>query len=78
MHGNVWQACSDFYDSNYYRVSPKKDPAGPRAGSNRVVRGGCWMSPSQDCRAAIRTSVTPYLTYVSVGFRVACDVRERR
>jgi formylglycine-generating enzyme required for sulfatase activity len=78
MHGNVWQFCADCYDGNYYRVSPRKDPAGPKAGSYRVARGGSWMNPSRHCRAAIRTCVTPYLTYVSVGFRIACDLGGRR
>jgi formylglycine-generating enzyme required for sulfatase activity len=78
MHGNVWQWCADWFGEDYYRTSPKKDPAGPKAGTSRVVRGGCWLNAGQECRAAIRPAVPPTYTSNHVGFRVACDVGGRR
>ncbi|MBF0225380.1 MAG: SUMF1/EgtB/PvdO family nonheme iron enzyme [Desulfobacterales bacterium] len=44
MHGNVWEWCLDFYDSNYYKNSPEKNPMGPSSGSSRVLRGGSWFN----------------------------------
>ncbi len=43
MTGNVWQWCSDWYDANYYRDSPARNPTGPPTGVSRVLRGGRWF-----------------------------------
>jgi formylglycine-generating enzyme required for sulfatase activity len=55
MAGNVLELCSDWYDSNYYKKAPTKNPTGPSGavafevfGENfkgaRVLRGGSWLS----------------------------------
>src|SRR5712692_2257925 len=38
--GNVFEWCQDYYDENYYQVSPAVDPKGPTTGIARAVRGG--------------------------------------
>ncbi|GMU21052.1 MAG: hypothetical protein AMXMBFR13_11470 [Phycisphaerae bacterium] len=43
MTGNVWQWCADYYDPEYYRVSPERNPTGPSTGTSRVLRGGRWF-----------------------------------
>jgi len=44
MAGNVWEWCADWYDRNYYVISPKSNPKGPDSGSYKVLRGGSWKN----------------------------------
>ena len=38
--GNVWEWINDWYDRDYYPVSPGSNPQGPDSGTCRVIRGG--------------------------------------
>ncbi len=71
VHGNVGEWCWDWYDSNYYANSPRKDPLGPDKGTVRVVRGGSWMVAEESCRSASRLSVAPGERKDYIGFRIA-------
>ena len=51
MQGNVWEFVNDWYETNYYSVSPYDNPRGPDTGSPgpdgkiyRNMRGGNWYN----------------------------------
>jgi formylglycine-generating enzyme required for sulfatase activity len=69
VHGNLWEWCSDWYDSGYYPNSPPRDPAGPRGGSERVIRGGGWFGSGSGCRSARRDWGATDYRYDGIGFR---------
>src|SRR5207244_3072592 len=69
MHGNVWEWCSDWFDSDYYKNSPRRDPPGPSGGSGRVYRGGGWYGGAGGCRSACRGRGVPADRNQRLGFR---------
>ena len=73
MHGNVWELCSDSYESNYYSGSPSSNPTGPTNGQNRVRRGSSWGSGARDLRSASRNYSSLEVTSSFIGFRCARD-----
>jgi formylglycine-generating enzyme required for sulfatase activity len=75
MLGNVWEWVSDWYDENYYKNSPPRDPSGPSSGKSRVLRGGSWVCGVEHVRASERNWWGPRLTLnVDHGFRCRREV----
>ncbi|MEW6366486.1 MAG: SUMF1/EgtB/PvdO family nonheme iron enzyme [Acidobacteriota bacterium] len=73
MAGNVGEWVADYYDRDYYRSSPEKNPPGPAVGRFRVVRGGGWYS-GKSCNAVhYRNALPASWVDFNVGFRCACD-----
>jgi formylglycine-generating enzyme required for sulfatase activity len=74
MHGNVSEWCQDVYDANYYKTSPPKDPTGPGAGGDRMIRGGSYLHASDYCPSALRGGMEPNWQCDDLGFRVVLAV----
>jgi formylglycine-generating enzyme required for sulfatase activity len=71
--GNMWEFCEDWWDADYFKSSPQKDPPGPKTGRAQVVKGGSWDSRPTVLSASSRNfSYTGYREG-DFGFRCASD-----
>ena len=69
MPGSVLEWCADWYA--LYSIASSDDPAGPDAGSFRVLRGGCWTDRPTQARSARRNVGGSATAGNNVGFRMA-------
>ena len=75
--GNAWEWCSDWFHATFHRTASKCDPAGPKSGSSRVIKGGSYLCHESYCnryRVGARSSNTPDSTTTNMGFRCVLDV----
>lgn len=74
MAGNVLEWTNDWYQADYYSISPYYNPQGPLSGTNKVLRGGDWLHYGFVMEVSYRDEgIFPweYWCHQSVGFRCA-------
>ena len=68
--GNVEEYVNDWFQADYYSISPYYNPQGPSTGFMKVERGGAWDGDWYDVRVATRhRDLTPI--HERMGFRCA-------
>jgi formylglycine-generating enzyme required for sulfatase activity len=75
MAGNVWEWVLDRYSEEYYKVSKKNNPIGPKKGVNRVIRGGGWLSGAMCKKVYYRKGLPNNWCDFAVGFRCVKDIK---
>jgi formylglycine-generating enzyme required for sulfatase activity len=71
--GNMWEFCEDWWDPDYFRSSPPRDPAGPKTGRAHVVKGGSWDSRPTVLSASSRNFAYTGYREGDFGFRCAAE-----
>jgi formylglycine-generating enzyme required for sulfatase activity len=76
MSGNQSEYCSDYYNEDYYAVSPSINPTGPENSTSEIVtRGGCVGLNDFHFTVYERESQGLHYGYVSMGngFRIVSN-----
>jgi len=71
MSGNVYEWCEDTYAKDFYSRAPRRNPVNREQGRYRVLRGGAFVLPADDLRAALRYRLLPEDRAPYIGFRGA-------
>lgn len=74
LAGNAAEWVADWFAEGFARGSVR-NPAGPAAGQDRVIRGGGWQDAGERLASARRWHAAPDTRAPDIGFRCARDVR---
>jgi formylglycine-generating enzyme required for sulfatase activity/predicted Ser/Thr protein kinase/Leucine-rich repeat (LRR) protein len=74
MSGNIFEWCFDWFDKEYYKVSPKDNPKGPKVAENKVIRGGAWCVPADKSTTFARGYAKQIMRNNFIGFRVVMPI----
>lgn len=85
MAGNVFEWVKDWYDPNYYQVSPALNPQGPSEGYDfanqgpvKVLKGGSWLAPQSSLHTSHRFWNQPENNSYGVGLGFRCAMKAER
>ena len=76
MAGNVREWVQDWYEEQYYKEAPSRNPKGPERGDVKVLRGGSWNDSFLTGRTSARLKMVPDYRDTTIGFRCAKSVEE--
>jgi formylglycine-generating enzyme required for sulfatase activity len=71
MAGNAYEWVQDWYATNYYEVSPDRNPQGPAQGQFKVMRGASWSDLPKYLLTYSRFKLPPATRNSYTGFRCA-------
>ncbi|MBU1706292.1 formylglycine-generating enzyme family protein [bacterium] len=75
MEGNVLEWVSDYYDKDYYKISPLENPEGPEKGKFKGLRGGGWHTGPGCIKVHYRSGLKSNWCDFNVGFRCVKDAK---
>ena len=73
MAGNMWEWVNDWWQSDYYSISPPSNPPGPATGTRKVLRGGSWHTNANSLLVALRYYYSPASQSYYIGFRCVAN-----
>lgn len=77
LAGNIAEWVYDWYDKNYYKTSPYKNPRGPDKGKYHVIRGGAWNSLPDYLRSSSRYGYDDAKDFYGIGCRCAKSANQK-
>ena len=69
MAGSVWEWVHDWFDPDYYTISPDSNPFGPSSGQEKVLRGSSYSNHAHYARTSNRGLAPPSGSNGSSAFR---------